>query len=65
MSSNEDYTHEDINARVENSSQRAAEGQIKVDMIQAEPKATVNIHINAANNNKIKKEVSQHKILLL
>ena len=40
MISNEDHTHENFNAPVKESSQRAAESQIKVDVIEAEPEAT-------------------------
>ena len=40
ISSNENHTHDDFNAPVRESSQRAAESQIKVDVIEAEPEAT-------------------------
>ena len=37
---NEDHTHKDSNAQLENSSLRAADKRLKVDVIQAEPEAT-------------------------
>ena len=40
INSNEDHTHKDFNAQLENSSLRAADRRIKVDVIQAEPEAT-------------------------
>ena len=40
INSNEDHTHKDFNAQLENSSLRAADRRLKVDVIQAEPEAT-------------------------
>ena len=40
MNSHENHTHDDFNAPIRGSSQRAAESQIKVDVIEAEPEAT-------------------------